>query len=321
MGAVGVVGAGAMGTWFAVRFSQSLDQGQEVILLARKDRAAALRENGVFVDVLPGVDPDAGDGRLEPGRNLRVVGHEREIPDDALVFFAVRAYQTAQAAQRLKDAGVHPGGVVTLQNGLGNAEALSQVFGEDVVAAGATSHGVTALHPTGVRHTGAGDTSLGPWVSAARPVAMEAARVMADAGIRTTLVDEPREVLWRKVAVNAAINPPTAIHRIENGRLLDGGPLERELREAAREVAQVARAEGIPLTAQEAEEDAVRVAQRTARNRSSMLQALEAGQPLETDAITGQVVKRARDHGIRVPVNTRHLQRLNGLVPEPRVVE
>lgn len=305
-----VVGAGAMGVFLAVRASRI--KGQRVFLLARGGRARALRENGVRLESLEGLEGPHGKQEpvLEAGEGLRIVTDPRGLPSGALVFFAVRAYQTREAAEGLADAGVEPAGVVTLQNGLGNAEALAQAFSPERVVAGATSHGVLFEQPARFIHTGWGKTSLGPWVEEAGPVAKQAADLLERAGIPVERVDDPRPVLWRKVAVNAAINPATAIYRVENGKLLEGGLWEQELREAAREVARVAQAEGIDLPEDHAEQHAVEVARMTARNRSSMLQALEAGRPLELDAITGEVITRGNRHGIPVPVNEAHRNRL-----------
>lgn len=321
-----VVGAGAMGVLLAVRMSRS--GTRRVFLLARPERARLLREHGVRLERLPGLgdggedgdDGDEGedgdhgrrrdDGPLEAGESLSIVTDPQGLPSGALVFFAVRAYQTKEAARMVKDAGVDPAGVVTLQNGLGNAEALAQVFSAGRVVAGATSHGVLYGPPARFVHTGWGKTALGPWSQEGGDLADEAVRALEEGGIPVTRVDDPRPVLWRKVAVNAAINPATAIHRVENGKLLDGGERERDLREAAREVARVAQAEGIDISEDEAQQQAVEVARMTSRNRSSMLQALEAGRPLELDAITGEVVARARPHRIPVPVNEAHLKRL-----------
>lgn len=312
MGPLVIVGAGAIGTWLAVYLSQNED---EVVLFARAEQAAKIREAGAQVELLPGLREDSRAAILKGGSGLRVIDRVADLPKrETVVLFAVRAYQTREAATQLSDAGVDPAGVVTLQNGLGNAEALAEIFAEKRVTAGTTSHGVTLTGAGRVRHTGWGEVVLGAWTPHAKEVASWTARRLEQAGIDVQTVGDPRSALWRKVAVNAAINPPTALHRIENGALLDGGALEADLRAVAREVARVAQAQGVPLDEDEAQRAALQVARRTARNRSSMLQALEAGRPLETDAITGEVVRRAEVHGVEVPVNRRHLEALASLI-------
>jgi 2-dehydropantoate 2-reductase len=310
--AVVVVGGGAMGSWLAVQLSRSA--AVPVVLLARRERAEALSSHGLVLERLAGVGPDDHPRKSEPGPGLQIETQPDKLPKEALVFFAVRAYQTQEAAKGLCEAGVRPWGVVTLQNGLGNADTLTEVFGAQKVAAGATSHGVWFRPPARFVHAGWGRTWLGPWVPQAAEIASQAAGLLEAAGIPVERVDDPRKVLWQKVAVNAAINPPTAIHGVPNGALLEDAAWERDLREAAREAARVAVAEGVGLDEEEAERSAVEVARATARNRSSMLQAREAGKRLEADAITGQIVSRARRHGIEVPVNQRHWKELQKLM-------
>lgn len=314
MGPVVIVGAGAIGAWLAAHIAR-IEDGPETVLLARPAQRHALQAQGLRLEVLPQAGDHPETRRIDvPSHTWRIVDDPVDLPKaPGLVVFAVRAYQTARAARDVADAGVRPDAVLTLQNGLGNAETLAEVFGPDRVLAGATSHGVTKTGLAAVRHAGRGDTALGPWTGAGGDAAADAAALLTRAGIETTLLVDPRPALWRKVAVNAAINPLTALERVENGKLLDGGALERTMRAAAREAAHVATAEGVPLAPDEAEVAAVTVAERTAANRSSMLQAREAGVPLESDAITGEVIRRAAAHGLEVPVNAALWERLRAL--------
>ncbi|EQD57880.1 2-dehydropantoate 2-reductase [mine drainage metagenome] len=114
-----------------------------------------------------------------------------------------------------------------------------------------------------------------------------------------TAVDFPREV-WRKVLVNAAINPVTALHDIPNGRLLEE-PYRREAVRLLREAAAVARALGVAISAAEAEADLERVVRATADNRSSMLQDIDRHRPTEVDAISGALLRLGRERHLAMP--------------------
>jgi 2-dehydropantoate 2-reductase len=105
--------------------------------------------------------------------------------------------------------------------------------------------------------------------------------------------------LWEKLAVNAGINAVTALARIPNGDIVDG-PAESVARAATREAAQTARDNGIGLAVEAAVETTLAVARSTARNDSSMVQDVEAGNLTEIDAINGYVVENAER---AVPVN------------------
>jgi 2-dehydropantoate 2-reductase len=111
-------------------------------------------------------------------------------------------------------------------------------------------------------------------------------------------------VLWKKLAVNAVINPLTAILRVPNGELLHRPPLDPLIAEIVEEVWRVAARHKIPLpTPPELAEEVRRVCRGTASNRSSMLRDVEEGRPTEIDSINGAVVRLGRERGALVPAN------------------
>ncbi len=127
--------------------------------------------------------------------------------------------------------------------------------------------------------------------------------ILVAAGIDAAATDDIAPTVWRKLAVNCAINPLTAYLGVPNGRLLDDPQTIALLHAAAAEVAAVAAALGIPLDADVAAL-AEAVAARTAANRSSMLQDTDRGAPTEIDAINGAVVRAGEAVGVETPVNT-----------------
>lgn len=310
------MGAGAIGSWLAARLSAHHD----ITLLGRAERIEALQRSGLTLETLAGAaaanNPDRGRTSVRAdGIHFEdvVAWRPSAAQASAPVVVAVRAYQTSEAAAMLHALGCTPTSLLTLQNGLGNAEALADVFGPDQIVAGTTSHGVTWVPPATARHAGAGDTTVGPWTDASTSSANQWAAWLSEAGITTSVTGDVRAALWTKVAINAAINPPTALYDIDNGALLDGGTLEHDLEAAAREVAIVGGKEGVGLSPDDCVEAARTVARRTAANISSMRQARRAGRPLETDAIVGEVVRRAGAHGVPVPTLTRFLVALEAL--------
>jgi len=105
---------------------------------------------------------------------------------------------------------------------------------------------------------------------------------------------------YEKLAVNAGINGPSALARLSNGATLDG-PGGEAAREAAREVARVARADGVTLDEDAAVDAVERVAADTAANRSSMCEDVAADRRTEVDAIYGAAIDRADRFGVPVP--------------------
>lgn len=226
-----------------------------------------------------------------------------EPPVEAAVV-ATKTFGTAWAAEQAERLLAPHGVAVTIQNGLGNFETLAARVGEGRVAVGAIYVGAQ-LRPDGsLFATGPGRVQLG------RPRDGEAARqlealaaLLAAGGMDASVVDDAWGAVWRKVLVNAAMNPTTALFGCTNGELLEhpaGGPLADEL---AREVARVATAAGSPI----GEDDGVRawrdIASGLGANRSSMLQDVAAGRRTEVDAICGAVAREGERRGVAAPLN------------------
>jgi 2-dehydropantoate 2-reductase len=215
-----------------------------------------------------------------------------------LVLVLVKSHQTAQVAGFAARAAGIGGWIVTLQNGFGNREALERVAGRGRVGLGVTTAGATLLAPGLVRAFPAptllGDDGAG-----------RAARVAAlfrDAGLACEVSSDLAAVLWRKLAVNCAINPLSALAGVVNGALLENEEWRTQLEAAAREAGAVARALGVALDADPVAL-ALETARRTAGNRSSMLQDLDRDARTEIDAINGAVVALGQSLGVPTPVN------------------
>lgn len=242
----------------------------------------------------------AGEATGLDGDDRGAIGADAD-PRFALVLVLVKSRQTASVAP-LAAAALAPGGrILSLQNGLGNRELLCASAPEPGrVLAGVTALGATGLGPDRVRAAGRGETLLGP--SQGPGLSAEViAQVFRAAGMACRVAPDLEVLLWRKLAVSAAINPLTALSGRPNGAILEDPRLRALALEAAREVALAAAAEGLDLGGDPGDW-VLAVAERTAANRSSMLQDLDRGAPTEIDAICGQLVARAGRHGLELPL-------------------
>jgi 2-dehydropantoate 2-reductase len=280
-----IVGSGAMACWFGARLSPY----EDVVMLAGWPPAVeALRGTGIELDL------DGSVTRFQ----VKVATDPGEIAPAQAALVLVKAWQTeraaAQVAQFLADEGV----ALTLQNGLGNLEMLQAALGSERGALGVTTYGATLLAPGRVRPAGEGTIELGP-----HPRVGSLADTFAKAGLRVRLVDDVLGLAWGKLAVNAGINPLTALLRVPNGEVADQPDARAVLTQAVVEVAAVARAAGIELPYADPVAATLAVARQTRDNRSSMLQDLDRGAPTEIDAISGAVVAKATEIGQSAPVN------------------
>ncbi|WP_255151314.1 ketopantoate reductase family protein [Halorarius halobius] len=280
-----VFGAGSLGSLVGGLLAREHD----VTLVGRDPHVAAVRERGLRVTGAFAftVHPAA---RTDPPASA----------DLAVV--TVKAFDTPAAAAALADCDLDA--CLSLQNGMGNEERLAAAL-DCPVLAGTCTYGARLDEPGVVECTGVGEVALGPREGGESVAADRVASAFDTAGVVTDLADDMPRRLWEKLAVNAGINAVTALARVENGALVDG-PASEVAADAAREVAAVAREQGVDLPDVTAVAAVERVAEATAANTSSMLQDVEAGRRTEVDAISGYVAERADQ---RVPV-TATLARL-----------
>lgn len=295
---IAIIGIGAMGCLFGAKLSQVA----EVTLVGHwPAQLAALRENGLRL-----IDPD---GRSHTLRLSATDDPQTAAPAD-LALILVKSYQTPQAAATAQQLLAAHGVALTLQNGLGNLEQLTAVLGPQRASLGITSEGAALLAPGVVHHAGTGHTSLAEPGRTAPPEPVEGAisprqiaELFAAAGFTTSLSPNVAGLVWGKLAVNAGINPLTAVLQVPNGFLAENAAARQLMSLAALEVARVAAAQAIQLPFADAAAQALAVARATAANHSSMRQDVANGRPTEIGAICGAVVAAGRRWGVATPVN------------------
>jgi 2-dehydropantoate 2-reductase len=275
-----VYGAGALGSLIGGLLARAHD----VTLVGRDPHMRRVREDGL---------------RIEGEADARV--HPRALTDGThraadLAIVTTKAYDTDAAARALATG--EYGAVCSLQNGLTEERLVAAL--EPTVLAGTASYGALLAEPGRVTCTGVGEVVVGSLAGGRDPLAERVGAAFDDAGIETTVAADMPRRRYEKLAVNAGINGPSALARLSNGATLDG-PAGAVAREAAREVARVARADGIALGEAEAVAAVEGVAADTAANRSSMLEDVAAGRRTEVDAIYGAVVDRADGFGVAAP--------------------
>ncbi len=228
---------------------------------------------------------------------VRAVHAGAPMTPHQLVLVLVKSHQTAAIAPAAARAAGLGGWIVTLQNGLGNRELLEHAADRGRVGVGVTLVGATLLGPGEVRGHLA-RTILG---GDAAGRALRVASLFREAGLETDVETDIERVVWRKLAVNCALNPLSALEGVANGVLLTRPDWRETIQATAREVGAVATAAGLDLG--DAATHALEVARLTAGNRSSMLQDLERGSRTEIDALSGAVVAEGRRLGVPTPRN------------------
>ena len=287
-----IAGAGAMGCLFA----GMLAGARHELCLLEKDagRVHAIRCSGV------GIEREGAELQVTMPSITSSVS-DAGIAD--MLLLLVKAYDTENAVQACLPV-IGPDTIVlTLQNGLGNIEAVNKYVPQSQILAGTTAHGATLLGNGRVRHAGRGDTVIGALAPEGVTRAHAVQEVFQNSGIPATVSADIQSVLWGKLLVNAGINALTAIMEVKNGRVGDIEHLHAVMERAVHEGAAVALRLGIALPYSDPVARTAEVCRATTDNISSMLQDIRSGRRTEIDSINGVVADYGKRLGIATPVN------------------
>ncbi|MCH8499563.1 MAG: 2-dehydropantoate 2-reductase [Marinobacter sp.] len=193
--------------------------------------------------------------------------------------------------------------VVLFQNGMGSQQAIASRWPDHPILAASTTEGANCPDRNTLVQAGRGETWLGGLTEAGKAIAASmAARLHTD----DSPVHHAPDILyrlWQKLAVNAGINPYTAILACRNGDILQAPLFQGTIQPLCQEVSALMTAEGYPGDPTELEARIRQVATATANNLSSMRQDVMAERATEIDFINGFIVTQSIHHGLPVPVN------------------
>jgi len=296
-----VVGCGAVGSLFAANLAQLDDVEVWAFDLAR-DHVEAINREGLRLT-----------GAGEVVGQVRATTDPGDLPPCDFGIVATKAMHTSAAVEATASA-FRSGCVATVQNGLGNEEAIASHV--ERVVRGTTFPAGKLLAPGRVQWDVKGDTTFGPFE--AKPAPMEEIERLADActraGMPTRAVSDARGPQWRKVIFNAATNPIGALTGLTHGRVCEDPELRRLVSRLVDEGKAVAAAQGIELDADP--EDLIdHAAKREVAydHKASMLQDVEARRPTEIDYLNGGIVRFGAEHDVPTPLNRAVWSLVKGL--------
>src|SRR3954471_13955681 len=276
---IAVVGCGAVGSLFAANLSL-LDDVEVWAFDLNELHAAAINRGGLRL---------SGAGNVV-GRP-RATSDASEVPSCDFGIVATKAMHTDAAVAATAHA-FREGCVATVQNGLGNEEAIAHRC--ERVIRGTTFPAGKIVAPGVVQWDVKGDTTFGPFEE--RPAPLDEVERLADActrgGMPTAAVADARGPQWRKVIFNAATNPLGALTGLTHRRVCEQPPLRRLVTRLVDEGKAVAAAQGIELDA-DPEELIDYAARRDVAydHKASMLQDVEARRQTEVDFLNGGIAE------------------------------
>ncbi|MBS3131298.1 2-dehydropantoate 2-reductase [Candidatus Woesearchaeota archaeon] len=284
-----ILGAGGIGSLVGALLSKKND----VLLVGKKPHADAISKNGLKIE-----------GCINETFRVKAAEEIKELNGDEIIVLSTKVGSSEEAINSIKNKLKKLNVVICLQNGLGNEDIVKKLVGCRVIRA-ITTAGTTFLEAGKISCSNVGNIFLEE-----SDASEKLAKEFSDSGIPTESDPKIKEKIWKKLIVNCALNPLTAIFRVRNGELERCPELVRSVVE---ECVKVAAKDGIRLDAEETYKWVMKVIMDSAANISSMHQDILMKRKTEISFLNGKVVELAKKHGIEAPVNEA-LVRMIGFV-------
>jgi 2-dehydropantoate 2-reductase len=284
-----VVGAGAVGGYFGGMLARA---GVPVVMIGRPSFVEAVQRNGLRIDSFQfqkTVHPEAST------ELAAAIGAD-------VVLFCVKTTDTASVSKKLAAILPPDALVVSMQNGVNNAEEIRAASGIDALPA-IVYVAASVPAPGTVRHLGRGDIVVGPPNERTEKVA----RIFGEAKIPCRISENIEGELWTKLVWNCALNAVSALGRVTYGEILASPDAKKLVEAAVYETLNVARAKGIHPAGLEDPQTAIagsyKIAEQMSGTRSSTAQDLGRGKHTEIDSLNGYVARMGAQLGVSTPVN------------------
>ncbi|MEK1940407.1 MAG: putative 2-dehydropantoate 2-reductase [Pseudomonas sp.] len=287
-----ILGAGSLGTLWAARLARA--NVPVTLLLRNRQRLASYRQGGGLTLV------EQGHASLYPVPAQSV----DDTSPIRLLLLACKAYDAEEAVASVAHRLSSDAEVVLLQNGMGSQDAVAARLPRARCIPASSTEGAFRDGDFRVVFAGHGHTWLGDPLNPTPPAWLAD---LQNAGISHEWTPDILGRLWRKLALNCAINPLTVLHDCRNGGLLEH---PAEVATLCAELSEVLHLCGQPDAAEHLAEDVQRVIHATAANYSSMHQDVAQGRRTEISYLLGHVCAVAQRHNCTVPHLQFLLQRL-----------
>jgi 2-dehydropantoate 2-reductase len=295
-----MIGAGAMGGVYGGLLARA---GYDVTLIdPREDHIGKIQSEGITIEGVLGTHviklPAQCDHAGLPPADLAIIFTDSNSTRDA-----------AKAAKQL----LKPDGfALTLQNGIGNVEALIAELGEERVIAGVSMN--SAANPAAGRsaYTNVGMTSIGELDGRDTQRVRQVAEMLNKAGIPTEIIPDPMNWIWGKFVLNCGVNALTAITGLRSGEMVRTPEVSALQDRVIDEIMAVVQRKGVKLPEKDPRKK-IKDHCRMRYNKPSMMQHIEQGRRTEIDSLNGALVREAKVLGIATPYNEAVVAVVKGL--------
>lgn len=291
---ISIIGAGAMGSLFGGLLSDI----SEVCLYSRNiEYVESVNKNGLIMT--------KGDKKFI--KNVRATNDPSKIGSSDVVIIFVKCTGTEKAVKDALISSITPSTlVVTLQNGIGNAEVIKRFVPEEQIAYGFTTLTSDKVAPghiemTTLKKVG---TYLAPMNNSTLPKLKCLVDLMNKVGLNADIPEDIDERIWYKLMINASENTLCSIFKINVSDLMINTSESYEIgKQIIFEVSDVARAKGIDISRQQALKHVLDVTRSVPEHIPSMVFDVINKKKTEIESLNEAVVKEGKRLGISTPVN------------------
>jgi 2-dehydropantoate 2-reductase len=289
---IAIMGAGGVGGYFGARLAKS---GEDVTFIARGSHLAAMRANGLQVHSAN------GDVLIKP---VKATDKPIEVGPVDLVIVAVKLWATDQALADARPLVGPNTAVVSFQNGVVAADAITKAFGKERALGGVSNIGAVIEKPGVIRHTGTmAGLTFGELDGSTSPRVQTFLEACTKAGIQARATDDIQKAIWEKYVFLVAASAMTSLTRLPLGPIREDPDTRALTAQIMTEVYAVGKANGVRLEADLVDKLTPRMDGLPREMVASMLGDLERGNRLELPWLSGGVVQMGKALGMATPAN------------------
>ena len=284
---IGIVGAGAMGGLYGAFLARA---GYDVHFLMRRDYEA-VKASGLTVKSYK------GDFHLD---RVHCYREPEEIGAVDLVFVGLKTTANPHYPELISPLMGPDTRVLSAQNGLGNDDRLADLFGAQRVAGGLAFLCSNREAPGVIRHLDYGFFQAGNFQRPPDQTLHTFARMMQNAGVECTLVDDLALTRWKKLIWNVPFNGLSALLDLTVDRIMEDTQLHQRAWRLMKEVQAASRANGLNID-DGFLEYMMGLTVRMKPYHTSMHLDRQRGNPMELEAIIGEPLRRGQQHALHLP--------------------
>jgi 2-dehydropantoate 2-reductase len=286
---IAVVGAGAVGSYFGGILARA---GAPVVMIGRAAFVESVKKSGLFLDTV----------QFQERVRVEAATEIAAAKGADFVLFCVKTTDTVEASKELAKWLTATTTIVSLQNGVNNAEEIHKASGIDAVSAVVYVAAAMAA-PGHVKHLGRGDLVVGPKNERTERFA----RICEQAKLPCRLSENIEGELWTKLVWNCALNAVSGLGRVTYGEIIASEDAKRVVEAAVYEVLAVAKAKNIRPPGLEdpkaALAGAFKIAEQMKGTRSSTAQDMARSKRTEIESLNGYIARAGTELGVPTPVN------------------